>query len=503
MVENGIFLEGDLPEHWDSHTIDESNEVNGKPFYYWKNRTGGIIPACAGGIILANCADVIIEGYNTSNGTLGIELGFANNNTIRNNDLSSSRFGIRLYSSNDNNISHNKVMSNIDGIVLSGSNNNDIHNNIVSENDMDGIILSGSNNNDIHYNIVSENDKNGISVKDSENNRFFHNTVKNNDQNGFDFYGTWTYLNKIEYNIINSNTGHGINCNWSRENIITSNTITNSSGNGIKLSGSYENIINSNNISNNDNDGLNLNDSSRNNITYNLIASNSLYGISLHGFSHNNEIHHNSFINNQETSQAFDESLRNNWFESHQGNYWSDWLQPDNDGNGIVDNPYVIDGSAESEDRYPLVESPFYIIPAFDMDKSHTIIPDTMIQFDASYGHEHEDMVNYTWSFDYDNEEVTLYGAHAMYHFNKSGYYIINLTMTDRKGNMTYDTLEIIVVPDEERPHETESKIVVPDEEHPHETEPKIYPWLAITGLSFIVTLIGVLLWKFRKTRIH
>ncbi|HEC86415.1 MAG TPA: DUF1565 domain-containing protein, partial [Thermoplasmatales archaeon] len=44
MMENGILLDGNLLDHWNTHTIDTSNTVNGKPVYYWKNVTGGSVP---------------------------------------------------------------------------------------------------------------------------------------------------------------------------------------------------------------------------------------------------------------------------------------------------------------------------------------------------------------------------------------------------------------------------------------------------------------------------
>ena len=36
--------------------------------------------------------------------------------------------------------------------------------------------------------------------------------------------------------------------------------------------------------------------------------------------------------------------------------YWDDWNSPDDDDDGVVDNPYTITGSANNQDIYPLVE---------------------------------------------------------------------------------------------------------------------------------------------------
>ena len=60
MTENGIYIGGPSLEHWNTHTIDTSNTVNGKPVHYWKNKTGGTVPADAGQVILANCTGVVV-----------------------------------------------------------------------------------------------------------------------------------------------------------------------------------------------------------------------------------------------------------------------------------------------------------------------------------------------------------------------------------------------------------------------------------------------------------
>jgi parallel beta-helix repeat protein len=54
MVNVGIFISGTSLESWNTHTIDISNTVNGKPVRYWKNQTGGTVLLGAGQVILAN-----------------------------------------------------------------------------------------------------------------------------------------------------------------------------------------------------------------------------------------------------------------------------------------------------------------------------------------------------------------------------------------------------------------------------------------------------------------
>ncbi|MDY6892663.1 MAG: NosD domain-containing protein [Chloroflexota bacterium] len=103
MVDNGIIIWGYSVENWNTHTIDTSNTVNGAPVYYWSDVDGGTLPQGAGGIILANCRNVVVENQNVSHGTAGIQLGFSTNNILRNNISSeNTRDGILMVSSSGN-----------------------------------------------------------------------------------------------------------------------------------------------------------------------------------------------------------------------------------------------------------------------------------------------------------------------------------------------------------------------------------------------------------------
>jgi hypothetical protein len=54
--------------------------------------------------------------------------------------------------------------------------------------------------------------------------------------------------------------------------------------------------------------------------------------------------------------QAYDYSGFNFWNNSNRGNYWNDWISPDNDNNGIVDVPYQLSGDAAAKDFFPLTK---------------------------------------------------------------------------------------------------------------------------------------------------
>ncbi|MEM3493314.1 MAG: NosD domain-containing protein, partial [Thermoplasmata archaeon] len=130
--ENGIGIWGENLEHWNTHNIDASNLVNGKPVYYYKNQNGGNVPSDAGQVILANCSNMVISGLTISNASIAIQLGFSNYNIVTNNNASgNSYYGISLYYSSNNIITYNWICNNANyGVYITdGSTSNHIHHN--------------------------------------------------------------------------------------------------------------------------------------------------------------------------------------------------------------------------------------------------------------------------------------------------------------------------------------------------------------------------------------
>jgi len=121
-------------------------------------------------------------------------------------------------------------------------------------------------------------------------------------------------------------------------------------GAGIKLTNVHTVYLTYNRFSNNSL-GMYLFNSSNNNITENTILNNN-YGIYIESSSNSNYIYRNNFIDN--TDQAYDDS-NNVWNATYPtgGNYWSDWTTPDNNGDGFVDDPYVINLTTGSQDHWP------------------------------------------------------------------------------------------------------------------------------------------------------
>lgn len=165
--ENGISIQGDLKEHWDTHTIESSNTVEGRPVYYLSHVVGGEVPPGAGQVILANCTGVKVESQDISHTHNGIGLGFSSGNIVDGNTVEDNRDGISLHSSENNTIVNNTVSVNYNGIRLMYSGSNTMINNTVSENQM-GLLLEDSFDNEAYHNNFIENSFQAFSNQDAK-----------------------------------------------------------------------------------------------------------------------------------------------------------------------------------------------------------------------------------------------------------------------------------------------------------------------------------------------
>jgi len=263
MTDSGFYFISDSLVNWNTHHIDSTNTVNGKPVYYFRNVTGVTVPSDAGQVIIANCSGIVIENLNCSYTTTGIAVVYSSDiaiakNTclfnedhgiilrasydcvINNNDCSNgSRYGMYLYEVNGT-ISNNTCLNNPVGISLVASAGCTIFNNLCQGDWGTGIEILLSDNNIISGNTCSGKSGEGMETRRSRNNLFIDNICSNNSY-GMKF--SESENNSIVNNTCSDNGYHGISLSrWSDYNEIDRNTCLNNS-NGIEISGSDYNTI--------------------------------------------------------------------------------------------------------------------------------------------------------------------------------------------------------------------------------------------------------------------
>ncbi|UCG03244.1 MAG: right-handed parallel beta-helix repeat-containing protein [Candidatus Heimdallarchaeota archaeon] len=302
---------------------------------------------------------------------------------IIDNIIQNTNVGINVFESSDNTISNNIVTNNNFGVILTNSSSlNTIYNNMIFNNSVYGVIVSfSSDNNNVSSNLLYNNTYSGISLLYCIYNKIFNNTIfnqfeasplgnsitlslyaNNNTISNNTIYnnsndGIWansTSFNIIIYNSIFNNTNCGIYLAYSNNINLTSNFIFNNSNDGIYSGTSSYCNISQNKVYTNSFDGIRLQNTAYTTVNNNTIIGNSEYGINLDSATHDNIIIWNDFINNNPIggeSQAYDVGSLNNFTY----NYWNDWTTPDIDSNGIVDDPYLIDGG--NFDPFPLTLS--------------------------------------------------------------------------------------------------------------------------------------------------
>ena len=169
----GIEILGGSLEHWNTHIIDTTNTVNGRPVRYWKNVTGGTVPLDAGQVILANSTDVLVENQNIYNTSTGICMGFSKGNTVVHNIVTGSENGFGIYNSASNYMSNNTASNNSYGIGVGASisslgTNNTIAGNTIG-NSLIGMIVGKCSNCTVADNTIYLSDENALMMLYSEN----------------------------------------------------------------------------------------------------------------------------------------------------------------------------------------------------------------------------------------------------------------------------------------------------------------------------------------------
>ncbi len=166
--------------------------------------------------------------------------------------------------------------------------------------------------------------------------------------------------------------------------------------------------------------------------------------------SWNNTFHGNGFRGNgQGGIQAVDDGRGNAWDSGGRGNYWSDYEArfPNATSDGVTwDTPYVL--ASGSRDRWPLVRfRPFedQTPPVARAGTDVEVGQGVTVRFDGTASTDDRGVVNHTWTFEYDGQQVVLHGGEAEFTFHEVGVYEVTLTVRDEAGNAAEDVLTVTV----------------------------------------------------------
>jgi len=409
---NGGFLISSFTA-FTTQNISRDNLVNGKPVYYYKNVDfgNGEIPNDAGQVILGNVTNMKINEERIAHTAVAILIGYSSKIYISNSNFSYCEYGIKIHSSNGITVHHNTFYTGSEGIDMDtygvyarDSISLTIYSNnfsylwysikavdsttlsIYTNNFEHGIYgldfrgVSGSKIMDNNYKEVGNSIWGGLthSIIEGETikNGSIYLTRVNNLTISDCHIQISTYLSGLtvgggtdHIEIYNSNiTVNGEKAIYIypltsgiAKNIEIHDNIL-SSGSPIISANKCENVkIYDNIIRNSHGSGIFFQSKANNSWIYsNKIENCSFYGVYMMGY--HNTIYDNRFYYNHQSGdaynssriQAYDSGEKNYWDYNGKGNYWQDWRGPDANHDGIVDEPYLIDGSANSQDNYPI-----------------------------------------------------------------------------------------------------------------------------------------------------
>jgi parallel beta-helix repeat protein len=165
METNGVTFEGDLREHFDSHSISPSNTVNGLPLLFAKDETNWEVEGLeVGQLIAVNCSDVSVHGVTVDDSDIGITLAFCRGFNISESVVSGSHeYNILILNSSAGTVSDCEVSESVkdSGIDVSGSSDIEIRRCSFMDNRWYNLQLSGCTNTSVSECVFQGN---GIAV---------------------------------------------------------------------------------------------------------------------------------------------------------------------------------------------------------------------------------------------------------------------------------------------------------------------------------------------------
>jgi len=202
---------GHNTNYW-QHTFS-SNTVDGRPFGWFWNATDTVIDGnLYGAITLAECTNVTVLGGAYSNVTVGLQMGYCTDCSLRNSIIHDALYGVTTTFSDSITIDNNTIYDCVKlGIHINVTHNSVVSNNIVHDCAYTGINLMEPGNCVVVNNTIYRNGD-GIDAAGPEGCLIDNNTIM---FNGHGFRTFAAFNCNIAYNKIYGNSEYGIFLEWS------------------------------------------------------------------------------------------------------------------------------------------------------------------------------------------------------------------------------------------------------------------------------------------------
>lgn len=253
-----------------------------------------------------------------------------------------------------------------------------------------------------------------------------------------------SYNCSVKDNLVEDNSYQGIFINKSWNCTVSGNhAVGTKSGYGINVNASKNVLVEKNGATGNYFDGIGLLDSNGSVVQGNTVNDNHLIGIWIDQ-SYGNIIYNNNFFNNG--IQVRSNTPINAWDYGAEGNYWGDYAGVDADGDGIGDEPYIVDKETQQQDNHPLIcpyVNEIYLsidteppVASFTYFLEEIFVNETM-SFNASSSYDSvgkHAIVLYDWEFGDGTIKNTTNPVTNHTYFSPGNYTVV-LTVVDAAGN--------------------------------------------------------------------